>query len=707
MSTLLRQGVWPLRTDTFLGGVPFYDLAQLSAFYPFYFTWLPLFKTPFDSIYSIHWIVLLHLLIAQITACIFLRSIGVSRLSAAVGSALFAYSANSFLYAAWLNITAPYAWLPLYLTGIFGILTGKTERRYSLMALGSMVMLVFASPAQPLIHALILTAVFVIFKGIDCREGAGCLKAFRRPVVRIIAIGLLSVLIASPVLLPIWWNLDGMIRWIGGFPAVIGNARIPFAAFKEDQLTYAQLGGVLFKMPRLLVGDPYVGLIPLALAVLAIAWRPRSWLVRAFAATAIYSIVSAAGSNLGLAYVNYYVPILNKIREPSRFLFLFQFSISVLAAVGLDELRKRAAEGTTARQWTCTLVPLVLPIILGILTVTLVRNHVVSRLSPAVSIAALCVLVALTWAAIRAPGRGRALCLGGVWAVTAFVLHAIEVRWIPWPITESQYLVSNTPELDLALKHVAALDPEHDYRVIFEGDIDKQQASMLASYRGIRTLNAYINPAPYRQFTELYHHAPRPDNYFFALGAKFMICDSCNASATRGYRHVEDVGRYAIYQAETVLPHSYLQTAVDGYYSNIDQFGGAVMGHDLQHGVLFLKEGMNLPLAPMGMHNDACERMEMARSVVYERFDSSCPLASVLVLNEFSDPAWNAYIDGKTAEVLKVNFNQMGVLLPPGAHYVEFRYLPMIFKVSLTLMALGFVLSWLYIWRWCGLRRAP
>lgn len=34
MSNALRHGDWSLRTDTLLGGVPLYNFAQLSAFYP-------------------------------------------------------------------------------------------------------------------------------------------------------------------------------------------------------------------------------------------------------------------------------------------------------------------------------------------------------------------------------------------------------------------------------------------------------------------------------------------------------------------------------------------------------------------------------------------------------------------------------------------------------------------------------------------------
>jgi uncharacterized membrane protein YfhO len=46
----------------------------------------------------------------------------------------------------------------------------------------------------------------------------------------------------------------------------------------------------------------------------------------------------------------------------------------------------------------------------------------------------------------------------------------------------------------------------------------------------------------------------------------------------------------------------------------------------------------------------------------------------VLVLAESWDPGWTAEVDGRAADVVRVNHVQMGVPLPPGMHRVDFRY---------------------------------
>jgi uncharacterized membrane protein YfhO len=46
----------------------------------------------------------------------------------------------------------------------------------------------------------------------------------------------------------------------------------------------------------------------------------------------------------------------------------------------------------------------------------------------------------------------------------------------------------------------------------------------------------------------------------------------------------------------------------------------------------------------------------------------------LLVLAQSFDPGWTARLDGNARAVFRVNHAQMGVVLPPGAHFIEFRH---------------------------------
>ena len=53
-----------------------------------------------------------------------------------------------------------------------------------------------------------------------------------------------------------------------------------------------------------------------------------------------------------------------------------------------------------------------------------------------------------------------------------------------------------------------------------------------------------------------------------------------------------------------------------------------------------------------------------------------CTVNSILVLSENDYPGWRAYIDGHSAEVMRVNYAQRGVMVPAGDHQVSFVYRP-------------------------------
>lgn len=66
------------------------------------------------------------------------------------------------------------------------------------------------------------------------------------------------------------------------------------------------------------------------------------------------------------------------------------------------------------------------------------------------------------------------------------------------------------------------------------------------------------------------------------------------------------------------------------------------------------------------------------------------PESGILVLSDSYAPGWRAYVDGKTAPILRVNGLFRGVALPNGKHTVTFRYRPVSFYagVLITLLTL-------------------
>ena len=690
MSVTLSNGSWPLRMDTIMGGIPLYNFSQLSPFYPFYLTVLPIYSSPLDVVHSMHWIALLHILIMEINMYIFLRVIGTSRIAAITAAALVAFSANSLAYVVWINIVAPYSWLPLYLAGLIGILKCPRSMTYSAMALAGIVLLTLASPAQPLIHSVFVSMIFVLayfISQLHIGESRQGIYTFGR----ILLIAVLSLLLVAPVIIPAALEFKNMIRWIGHFPPVMGNAVIPFEAFQVDQLTITDLAGVFFKLKSAAVGSQFVGVLVIALASVAVVSNVRSWIVVSLAFIAVYSLISSTGSNLGLAHLNYAIPMLNKIREPSRFLVLFQFAVSSLAALGIDELRKTVLHTQGRAKEKRQLIALAVTAAVAVMALFITRERIEFNSPSFVSITILAMLILITWIAAKYNKIWmHNTIVAAVWSILTLTLLYIDVPWIPKPISSSTYLNSGAQALDIAIERIVQLDPHHEYRVIFDGSIDKQKAAMLASYRGVRTFNSYFNPAPHRQFHEMYYHGPRGNSYFRILGAKYLICSECNSASILGYKYLEKVAGYDIYVTDDVLPHHYIAQQLNGVYTNLADFVAKNASYDLTKKLLFVEPNVMVKLNE-NKHTviDDCLSREDLRTVNSSRIEVQCKSAGVLVINEFFDNAWKTSVDGKAIKPLRVNGNQIGVNFTAGSHIIEYRYLPSVFVLTLGLMLIG------------------
>jgi hypothetical protein len=699
MSESLRSGSWPLRMGTVLGGFPLYNFTQLSVFYPFYFTPLPIYQSPLDTMHSMHWVALLHIFILEINMYVFIRVLGASRFASFVGAAMVAFSANSFIYVKWINIIAPYSWLPLYFAGLIGIIREPGSIKYFSMTTAGIVLLTLASPAQPLIHAVFVTLVFLFFY---CRDflKTGGIKDLKQQTITLTCVTVTALLIAAPVIIPAVLEFKDMIRWVGMPPPVIGNNRMSFKAFTHDQLTVMDLTSIFVNFRTAAVGAPFVGSIALTLAAFATVIRIQSWLVKSLLFLAIYSLISSTGSNLGLAYFNYFIPLLDKIREPSRFLILFILPVSVLAAFGIDEMSALFRTHENKKRTRQLLIISGITLSLTVLSFVIDHELITLTIKNVISLALLIVLFLATWLSTRQSIQFVKSKLATVWGISGLILLTLQVPWQPSLIESSLYLTRNGFPLEMAISRVSQLDPNHDYRVIFDGTIEKKMASMLASYQGVRTFNSTFCPAPFLQFNEIYYHKAKPNNYFRTLGAKYLVCKECPPQAVQGYNNIDTVAGYDIYESTDVLPHHYIAHQLDGYYkatANFEQQAGLM---NLSNNILFVdsKSKINRFFQNQNITGrPACISKQDIETPNHKRFIIECNSAGVFVLNEFFDKGWRGSIDGVKNNTLKVNGSQIGIGIMPGTHQIDFRYLPTTFIYSLPIMFFGFVFFILYI----------
>jgi hypothetical protein len=102
--------------------------------------------------------------------------------------------------------------------------------------------------------------------------------------------------------------------------------------------------GYLYALDTAVTGlDPYVGLVPLTLAMAGIlAWRRVGRELRFWVAAGATSLLMSFGANTPIYRVLFYVPVYNLFRAPGRRLFETSLALSVIAAVGLDFLLRKS-----------------------------------------------------------------------------------------------------------------------------------------------------------------------------------------------------------------------------------------------------------------------------------------------------------------------------------------------------------------------------
>ena len=98
-----------------------------------------------------------------------------------------------------------------------------------------------------------------------------------------------------------------------------------------------------------------------------------------------------------------------------------------------------------------------------------------------------------------------------------------------------------------------------------------------------------------------------------------------------------------------------------------------------------------LPQARRGEPREAgtarLARYEAERVVV----DADAKRRSLLVLTDVHYPGWSATVDGEPVPIERVDYLLRGVLVPAGAHRVEFSYEPASFRAGWIISLLGLV----------------
>jgi Bacterial membrane protein YfhO len=287
----------------------------------------PLHNGQVQFFYVQIWFVLLHC-IAGLFAWRLFRELGCSAGPAVVGGVLFA-SMGYYGNTGWPNSLQPAMMAPLVFLFLLRSLKGRAPLKNAAWAgvmLGISWLCGHHDP--PVMMAL---AVAGIGLAAGFRRGNREAAALRM-LVLFAAMGLVAAVQILPALeygkLSTRWTDTGPKTW---------RDRVPFPEHETHSLQPPDLLHVLFPGGNGLYSDPFVGIVALSLAAVALRRGFRRQEVRLFTVLAVAALLYAMARSdalYGLLYA--LLPFIEKTREPIVALFLFDLAVAALAAIGAE-----------------------------------------------------------------------------------------------------------------------------------------------------------------------------------------------------------------------------------------------------------------------------------------------------------------------------------------------------------------------------------
>jgi hypothetical protein len=312
-------------------GAPLLANFQSGTFYPFN---LLFFVLPFSSAWSL--IIFLQPLLAGLFLFFYLSNLKLSKTASLLGAISFSFCGFSIAWMEWGTILGTALWLPLILLSIDKIVQISNLKfqisnlKWPFVLLFSLIFSFFAGHLQTFFYLAIFTLAYLLIRWFQCGKSLKLLGLF-------IAVGILFLTFTFPQ----WWpslqfialsarNAD-LVDWRSSGWFIPWQNLIQFVApdFFGNPTTLNYYG--IWNYGEFI---GYVGILPLLLAFLALFFR-RDKKTLFFGSIFFLSLMLALPTVFAKVPFKFDLPFVSTA-QPTRLLFVTDFCLSILAALGID-----------------------------------------------------------------------------------------------------------------------------------------------------------------------------------------------------------------------------------------------------------------------------------------------------------------------------------------------------------------------------------
>jgi len=729
----LRDGTLPFWITEIQCGFPLLADGQPGALYPINILMFGLLPTPIAH----NWVILFHSLLGFLFTYYWGRTLGMS--PTAAGWSGFLFTITTPLVGNNTPLLETLAWSPALFLFTERLVRNRTPRQILSVSLTVAFQWLAGFP-QVAFYSLVATFVYLILRSVSehlpkkswghllLAWGIGCL---------------LGLAMSAPQLLPTYELSQHSIR-AGGIQGSMAGER---SLFPAALITYLLPSWRPFFSETGLGGTEYIGLLPLLLATLPLLVRTHTRWVSAIIGMSVTALLLAFGRYTPLFLILQHLPGFSSFRVPSRFLFLTQLGLAMLAGLGWElffgSARQPAITRWIRRGLTLATLLLLLNVaiahpLLEILQTPIMRilRSVATRMAAdpyhvqpwsyyetKIARTYELLLAATSWRHYSfllslAVLSGAILC----WKIDTLKPH--RRAWIRWAwgsliavdlLTFAGWMrtglppsvIMHPPPSVKAIRLDAPLSPYRVFWVVDQGavtpdpeDMDLLPANFNALF-GLSSTGLY-SPLGFYNYYRLLEKVgtvnlafglrPVTPNVVYAQRSLLNLLNVhyiLSRKPLEGFPLVARERAVRVYRNPNPLPRAFVVDEVSVVSSNEEAIRRIREDAGQVRACAILEEPLPFSLTPGAASASTVAIESYTPTKVQIRVVASGNV--LLVLTDTSYPGWEAELDGNLTSIYRANGAFRAVLIPSGAHRVTFAYDPHSFRAGVLIAAIGVV----------------
>lgn len=662
-----KLGQLPLWNPYNFAGTPLMANQQSGAFMPFNFFF---FVLPFSYAWSL--LIFLQPILAGIFMYSYLKNLKLATIPSLLGSIAFAFSGFFIAWLEWGTVDMSALWLPFILLSIDKAFVSNRKGIWWGLYFLSLIFSFLAGHLQTFFYVLLVSHAYYLIKWFRSKEK-------RTHLYWGLPLGACTLLLVSIQLLPLFqfillsarstdlvvtegWFLpfQHLITFV--IPDFFGN---PTTLNYWGTWNYAELAG-------------YIGIPALLFALFALFKKDNR--VYFFSLTVIISLLFALPTYVAYLPIQLHIPFL-ATAQPTRLMVLVDFSLAVLAGIGMDSFLKSGKKiwipigivaSVVGACWLFVFLHNQLAATIRIEDILTVKRNLLLPTGIFIGISILLIFGTL----FKRKTKLFTAIIIGMLFISAFDQLRFSEKFTSF--TKKEYLFPATKALSFLQDHAGTsrimttdsriLPPNFSLMYHIQS-VDGYDPLYIKEYGQLIAASERGKPDIHEPFG--FNRIITPHNYasplMDLLGVKYVL--SLDELTSPKLKKVFEEGQTKVYENTQAFPRAFFVTTVINETSQQKIIEGMYNKSTNLHSTAFVDTYISENQFSTA-RSDVSIHHYNPNSIVIQTENAA---NGFLVVADAYYPTWHAYVDGKETTIYPTDIALRGILIPVGKHSIEFR----------------------------------